>query len=272
MSLVQADGFLIVPANSEGIGAGEKTNIELLRDEHEIENTLVFIGSHDNILDVLANLLHRRRPICRLSSAHVGSMGGIMAIKRGEAHLAGTHLLDEETGEYNISFIKKYLADVPLQLINLAYRDQGLLVPKGNPKGITGFVDLTRQDVRFINRQRGAGTRLLTDMHLKQLDIDPDRVIGYEKEEYTHMNVASAIASNNADTGLAIRAAAVALDLDFIPLAQERYDIILPMEHSNDPKVRAFLQTIKENNDFCQTVENLGGYDLRDCGTVMYEQ
>jgi putative molybdopterin biosynthesis protein len=272
MSLVQADGFLIVPANSEGIGAGEKANIEMLRDEHEIENTLVFIGSHDNILDVLANLLHRRRPICRLSSAHVGSMGGIMAIKRGEAHLAGTHLLDEETGEYNISFIKKYLTGIPLQLINLAYRDQGLLVPKGNPKRITGFEDLTRQDVRFINRQRGAGTRLLTDMHLKQLAIDPDRVIGYEKEEYTHMNVASAIVSNNADTGLAIRAAAVALDLDFIPLAQERYDIILPKEHSDDSKVRAFLQTIMESKNFRQTVEGLGGYDLRDCGTVMYEQ
>jgi putative molybdopterin biosynthesis protein len=272
MSLVQADGFLIVPSNSEGIGAGEQVNIELLRDEHEIENTLVFIGSHDNILDVLANLLHRLRPICRLSSAHVGSMGGIMAIKRGEAHLAGTHLLDEQTGEYNVSFIKRYLAGVPLQLINLAYRDQGLLVPKGNPKGITGFKDLTRQDVRFINRQRGAGTRLLTDMHLKQLDIDVDRIIGYDKEEYTHMNVASAIASNNADTGLAIRAAAVALDLDFIPVAQERYDIILPMEHSDDPKVQAFLQTIKESNEFAKTVNNLGGYDLRDCGKIMYEQ
>ena len=272
MSLVQADGFLTVPANSEGLGAGEKVQIELLRDEHEIKNTLVFIGSHDNILDVLANMLHRLRPVCRLSSAHVGSMGGIMAIKRGEAHLAGTHLLDEKTGEYNISFIKKYLADVPLQLINLAYRDQGLLVPKGNPKGITGFEDLTRQDVRFINRQRGAGTRLLTDMHLKQLDIDPDRVIGYDKEEYTHMNVASAIASNNADSGLAIRAAAVALDLDFIPVAQERYDIILPMEHIDDPKVRAFLQTIRENDAFRQTVESLGGYDLRDCGKIMYEQ
>jgi putative molybdopterin biosynthesis protein len=272
MSLVQADGFLIVPSNSEGIGAGEQVNIELLRDEHEIENTLVFIGSHDNILDVLANLLHRLRPICRLSSAHVGSMGGIMAIKRGEAHLAGTHLLDEQTGEYNVSFIKRYLAGIPLQLINLAYRDQGLLVTKGNPKGITGFKDLTRRDVRFINRQRGAGTRLLTDMHMKQLDIDTDRVIGYDKEEYTHMNVASAVASNNADTGPAIRAAAIALGLDFVPLAQERYDIILPMEHSDDPKVRAFLQTIKKSNEFAKTVNNLGGYDLRDCGKIMYEQ
>jgi len=271
MSLVQADGFLTVPANSEGLGAGEKVQIELLRDEFEIENTLVFIGSHDNVLDVLANILHQLRPICRLSSAHVGSMGGIMAIKRGEAHLAGTHLLDEKTGEYNISFIKKFLSGIPLQLINLTYREQGLLVPRGNPLSIKDFGDLARNDVRFINRQRGAGTRLLTDMHLNRLGINPEQVAGYDREEYTHMNVASAIASNNADTGLAIRAAAVALDLDFIPVAQERYDLILPKTFLDDPKVIALLQTIKANN-FRQTVESLGGYDLRDCGKIMYEQ
>ena len=272
MSLVQADGFLRVPAHSEGIGPGEKVKIELLRDEHEIQNTLVFIGSHDNILDVLANLLHRQRPICRLSSAHVGSMGGIMAIKRSEAHLAGTHLLDEETGEYNIPYIKKFLPDIPLQLINLTYREQGLLVPRGNPLDIKGFQDLARREVRFINRQRGAGTRLLTDMHLGRLGINPEQVNGYEREEYTHMNVASAIASNNVDTGLAIRAAAVALDLDFIPVAQERYDIILPKAFLHDPKVIALLQTIRENEEFRRTVAGLGGYDLRDCGMVIYEQ
>jgi putative molybdopterin biosynthesis protein len=272
MSLVQADGFLRIPANSEGFGTGEKVQIELLRAEHEIENTLVFIGSHDNILDVLANLLHRLRPVCRLSSAHVGSLGGIMAVKRGEAHLAGTHLLDEETGEYNISFIRKYLPEMNLQLINLTYREQGLLVSKGNPHNIRGFADLARKEVRFINRQRGAGTRLLTDMHLKRLGINPEQVNGYEREEYTHMNVASAIASNNADTGLAIRAAAVALDLDFIPVAEERYDLILPRIFLHDPKVIALLQTIRENKEFRHTVANLGGYDLRDCGTIMYEQ
>ena len=272
MSLVQADGFLTVPANSEGLGAGEKVQIELLRDEYEIKNTLVFIGSHDNILDVLANLLHRLRPICRLSSAHVGSMGGIMAIKRGEAHLAGTHLLDEETGEYNVSFIKKFLSGIPLQLINLTYREQGLLVPRGNPLNIKGFEDLARKEIRFINRQRGAGTRLLTDMHLNKLGINPEQVNGYDREEYTHMNVASAIVSSNADTGLAIRAAAVALDLDFIPVAQERYDLILPKAHLEDPKVLSLLQTVKENSEFHRTAERLGGYDLRDCGKIMYEQ
>jgi putative molybdopterin biosynthesis protein len=272
MSLVQADGFLTVPANSEGLGAGETVQVELLREEHEIENTLVFIGSHDNILDVLANLLHRQRPHCRLSSAHVGSMGGIMAIKRGEAHLAGTHLLDEETGEYNISFIKKFLPDVSLQLINLTYREQGLLVPKGNPMAIKDFNDLAREDVRFINRQRGAGTRLLTDMHLNRLEIGPEKVNGYDREEYTHMNVASAVASGNADIGLAIRAAAVALDLDFIPVAEERYDLILPKVHLDDPKISTLLKTIHGNEEFRRTVENLGGYNLRDSGKVMYEQ
>ena len=272
MSLVQADGFIRVPANSEGLGAAEKVRVELLRDENEIENTLVFIGSHDNILDVLANLLHRQRPVCRLSSAHVGSMGGIMAIRRGEAHLAGTHLLDEETGEYNITFIKKYLSETSLQLINLTYREQGLLIPKGNPLGIKGFNDLVRKEVRFINRQRGAGTRLLTDMHLNRLSISPDQVNGYDREEYTHMNVASAIASNNADTGLAIRAAAVALGLDFIPVAEERYDLILPKIFLQDSKVLALLQVIKEDKEFRRIVEGLGGYNLRDCGRIMYEQ
>ena len=272
MSMVQADGFLTVAANSEGIGAGEKVRVKLLRDEYEIENTLVFIGSHDNILDILANLLHRQRPICRLSSAHVGSMGGILAIKRGEAHLAGTHLLDEETGTYNISFIKKFLPGIPLQLINLTYREQGLLVAKGNPLKIKGFEDLAREELRFINRQRGAGTRLLTDMHLNRLGINPEQVSGYDREEYTHMNVASAVASSNADTGLAIRAAAVALDLDFIPVAEERYDLILPKTFLDDPKVIALLQIIKENQEFHQIVNSLGGYDLRDCGKIMYEQ
>ena len=272
MSLVQADGFLVVPAKSEGFGAGEKVRIELLRDEHEIQNTLVFIGSHDNILDVLANLLHRLRPVCRLSSAHVGSMGGILAIKRGEAHLAGTHLLDEATGEYNISFIQKFLPDVPLQLINLTYREQGLLVPKGNPLNIKGFEDLSRSGVRFINRQRGAGTRLLTDMHLKRLGITSDQVNGYDREEYTHMNIASAIASRNADTGLGIRAAALALDLDFIPVAEERYDLILPKAFLDDPKVLSLLNLLRINKEFRSIVAGLGGYDLRDCGQVLYEQ
>lgn len=272
MSLVQADGILVVPAGSEGIGAGESVRIELLRGIDEIENTIVAIGSHDNALDALANFLHKMRPPFRLSSAHVGSMGGILAIKRGEAHMAGTHLLDEETGEYNIAFIKRFLPDMPLLLVNLVYRTQGLLVPKGNPKGIRGFEDLARADVGFINRQRGAGTRLLTDMYLKKLGIAPENVRGYDREEYTHMTVASAVASGSADCGLAILAAARALDLDFIPVAGERYDLIIPKAFADDSKILALLSVIRANGEFRETVERMGGYDMRDCGRVMYEQ
>ncbi len=272
MSLVQADGILTVPAGSEGIGAGEKVDVRLLRGEDEINNTLVFIGSHDNLLDLLADLLHQQRPMVRLSSAHVGSMGGIMAIKRGEAHLAGTHLLDEKSGEYNVPFIRKYLGGIPLILVNLAFREQGLLVPRGNPKNIRGFPDLARDGIRFINRQRGAGTRLLTDMHLNRLGISPDRVAGYGREEYTHMNVASAISTGSADTGLAIRAAARALDLDFIPVAEERYDLIVPKAFVDEAKVRALLDILRAPAVLRRAVDRLGGYDLKNCGDVVYEQ
>lgn len=272
MSLVRADGLLTIPAGSEGIGAGERVEVELIRELHDIQNTLVFIGSHDNILDVLANLLHQKRPVCFLSSAHVGSMGGIMAIKRGEAHLAGTHLLDEASGEYNVPFLKQYLPGLPLSLVNLAYRDQGFLVPRGNPKAITGFADLRRPEISFINRQRGAGTRILTDLHLKKNGIDPAAVTGYDRQEYTHMNVASAVASGSADTGLGIRAAAVALGLDFIPVAKERYDLIVPRSLAGDPKITQLLDLIRDNHEFRQTVAGLGGYDLQDSGQVMYEQ
>ena len=272
MSLVRADGILTVSAGSEGIGAGEQVEVELLRKPEDILNTLVFIGSHDNILDVLANILHTAKPSIFLSSAHVGSLGGIMAIKRGDAHVAGTHLLDDETGEYNIPFIKKYLADVPLQLVNLVYREQGLLVPKGNPKNISGISDLARNDITFINRQRGAGTRILTDLQLKKAQISPESVQGYDREEYTHMNVASAVASGLVDTGMAIRAAAQALSLDFVPVTKERYDLIVPKHLENAPQVKHLFNVIHHDQDFRRIVQGLGGYDLQDCGKVFYEQ
>jgi len=272
MSLVRADGLLTIPTGNEGIGAGEKVRIELLRDKAEVDATLVFIGSHDNIIDLMANQLHTQRPLVRISSAHVGSMGGIMAIRRGEAHIAGTHLLDEITGEYNISFIKRFLADIPLQLINLCYREQGLLVPQGNPKNIKGLLDVAEHGYTFINRQAGAGTRLLTDKTLSDLKIDRARIQGYQREEYTHMSVAAAIASGSVDTGMGIRAAAVALDLDFVPVAEERYDLIVPGRFLDDAKVASVLTLIRTNTEFHKKIVALGGYELRDCGKVMYEQ
>ncbi len=272
MSLVRADGLLNVPSGKEGIGAGEKVQIELLRPQTEVDSTLVCIGSHDNILDLLANHLHKQRPIVRISSAHVGSMGGIMAIKRGEAHLAGSHLLDEETGEYNISFILRFLKNIPLQLINLCYREQGLIVAKGNPKNVKGFRDIAREKHIFINRQNGAGTRLLTDKVLQDEGIDSSEIVGYDHEEYTHMSVAAAVANGSVDAGLGIRAAANALMLDFVPVAEERYDLIVPRQHLADSKIASVLELIRTNNTFHDAIIALGGYNLRDCGKVMYEQ
>ena len=271
MSLVRADGFVRIPAMSEGIGSGTEVDVELIRSRSDIENTVVCIGSHDNALDLLANILKKKYPSLSLSSAHVGSMGGLMALKRGEAHFAGTHLLSEETGEYNVPFIKRLLSDKKIVLINLVYREQGLLVLKGNPKNIKGFKDLTRDDVIFVNRQAGAGTRLLTDKCLKELSINPKDVKGYEREEYTHMGVASAVITGIADTGLAILASAKALGLDFIPVAKERYDLAIPREFLETERLQNLLKIIREDKEFRETVEELGGYDVSDMGKVMYE-
>ncbi|MBI5026163.1 MAG: molybdopterin biosynthesis protein [Nitrospirae bacterium] len=271
MSLVRADGFVRIPAMSEGIGAGTEVDVELIRPKNAIINTIVCIGSHDNTIDLLANFLKKRYPKYSLSSANVGSMGGLMAVKRGEAHLAGTHLLDEETGKYNVPFIKSLLPEKGVILVNLVYREQGLVVLKGNPKNIRGFEDLTGDDVTFINRQSGSGTRLLTDKHLKELGISPGKIKGYEKEEYTHIGVASAVQSGVADTGLAILASAKALGLDFIPVAKERYDLCIAKEFYDTPMLQSLLEIIRNDEEFRNLVVSLGGYDITDMGRVLYE-
>jgi putative molybdopterin biosynthesis protein len=271
MSLVRADGIIRIPARSEGIAAGHAVTVELIRASRDIENTLVCIGSHDNALDVLGNHLRKKRPEYSLSSAHVGSMGGLLALKRGEAHLAGTHLLDEETGEYNVSYIKKILPDTKVVLVNLVYRTQGFVVPKGNPKGIKGFEDLRRKDVVFVNRQAGAGTRLLTDLQLNKLRIDPAVVNGYYHEEFTHMAVAAAVLSGAADTGLAVLSAAQALDLDFVPVAQERYDLAIPREFYDMPMMQALLGIIRGDREFRERIVSMGGYGVADMGRVIAE-
>lgn len=270
MSVVRADGFVRVPADSEGVAAGGTVQVELLRSRDSIRNTVVCIGSHDNSLDLLANCLRHRYPEMSLSSAHVGSMGGLMALKRGEAHIAGTHLLDEESGEYNAPYLKRFLPDCPVVLINLAYRQQGFVVKKGNPKGIRTFHDLVRDDVVFVNRQAGSGTRLLLDKHLRDLAIDPDRIAGYDRDEYTHLAVASAVLTGLADTGLAVLSSARALDLDFIPVAEERYDLAIPEAYFGQPIVQRLLSVIRDDAAFRETVLAMGGYDLRDMGTIMF--
>ncbi|NOZ25411.1 MAG: molybdopterin biosynthesis protein [Nitrospirae bacterium] len=270
MTLQRADGIVRIPAMNEGIAQNTEVDVTLLRSRDEIENTVVCIGSHDNTLDILANLLKKRSHSYSLSSAHVGSMGGIMAIKKMEAHVAGTHLLDEPTGEYNVPFIKRLLGDVPLLLVNLVYRQQGLIVRSGNPKGIRGIEDLTRKGVVFINRQRGSGTRLLTDKCLRDAGMDPGKIEGYDREEYTHMGVASAVATGVADAGMGILSAAAALGQEFIPVAKERYDLIIRGEYVETPKIQSLLGILKSDEEFRDLVAGLGGYDLSDMGRVIY--
>ena len=270
MSLVRADGFVRVPAMSEGLAAGSEVEVTLIKPVDSLRNTIVCIGSHDNVLDLLANFLKRRYPKYSLSSAHVGSMGGLVALKRGEAHIAGTHLLDERTGEYNVPFLKRLLPGEKITLINLAYRQQGLFVLKGNPKKIKGFKDLLRNDITFINRQTGSGTRLLTDKYLKDLGIDPEQIKGYNSEEYTHMTVASAVLNGMADTGLGILAASRALGLDFIPVVKERYDIAIPDGFIKLEMIQKMIDIIRNDVEFRNAVTELGGYDLSESGKIVY--
>lgn len=271
MSLVRADGILQIPASSEGFTAGTEVNISLLRNKDEIKNTIVCIGSHDNVLDLLANAIKKTSPTFSLSSAHVGSMGGLLSLKRQEAHMAGTHLLDEQTGQYNIPFIKKLFPEHKITLINLVYRQQGLVVKKGNPKKIKGFEDLLRDDVIFVNRQSGSGTRLLLDKHLRDIGINPSMIKGYDREEYTHMAVASSVLSGLADAGLAIYSSAIALGLDFIAVANERYDLAIPSTFMNTEMIQLVLKIIREDKEFIEAVKRLGGYDVSDMGKVMFD-
>ncbi len=271
MSLVRADGFVRIPAMSEGYGAGTEVPVEMMRDKDEIENTIVCIGSHDNALDLLSNRLKRAHPKFSLSSAHVGSLGGIMALRKGEAHIAGTHLLDEATGEYNVSYLQRLLPEKKMLLINLVYREQGFMVIKGNPRQIRDFGDLLRGDICFINRQGGSGTRLLTDKHIKEKGISARLIKGYDREEFTHMGVASAVLTGIADTGMGILAAANALGLDFIPVAKERYDLAIPKDFAQMEQITALLAIIRNDNEFRASVERLGGYDVSDMGRVVYE-
>ena len=267
-SLVRADGLLTVPRLSEGVEAGSKVEVELLRPVEEIERKIVATGSHDLTLDLLASLLRRNDPGLTLGSSNVGSLGGLMALRRGEAHLAGSHLLDEETGEYNVPFVRRYLEGREIVIVRLVGRTQGLMVPSGNPLGIASLEDLFRDGVSFVNRQRGSGTRVLLDYKLKRLGPEPHRIAGYEREEYTHLGVAAAVAAGRADTGLGILSAARAMGLDFVPLLNEQYDLIIPADFYDGDLLAPLLGLIRSDEFKCE-VEALGGYDTSRTGEVV---
>ena len=267
-SLVRADGLVVIPSGVQGVEAGESVRVRLLRSPAEIKETIFCIGSHDVILDLLAQFLSEKGR--RLVSANVGSQGGLVALRRGEAHLAGSHLLDPETGQYNLRYIREYLPGVPVRVMGFVEREQGLIVRRGNPRGVKSLQDLAGGRVTFINRQRGAGTRVLLDYQMNLMGMDAAQVKGYADEEYTHLGVAAAVASGRADCGLGIPAAAQALDLDFIPLFQERYDLVIPRVFAESDLLTPLFDLL-QSSAFQSAVRALPGYETGAMGTLIEE-
>ena len=270
MSLVRADGIVTIPRFSEGLDAGQNVEVELLRSPESLEGTIVVTGSHDPVLDLLASELRRRSPHLTLASSNVGSLGGLLALQRGEAHLAGSHLLDESSGTYNLPFIRRYVPGQTLMVVNLVRRIQGFMVPLGNPNGITTLADLARPGITFVNRQRGSGTRVLLDYLLREEGIDAAQIAGYEREEFTHLAVAAAVAGGRADVGLGVLSAARALHTDFIPLRDEQYDLVIPQAYYDSDLLRPLLDLIR-SADCKRQVASLGGYDVTSMGEIIAE-
>lgn len=267
-TLTRANGIFRIAAASEGEIHGREVEIELLVPRPQAERTLLCTGSHDLCLDVLGDFLNKQDPAYPLASTHVGSLGGIMALKQGMCHLAGSHLLDPTDGSYNTSYIRKHLTGRDIRIVTLVYREQGFIVAKGNPKKITTVHDLFGKDIRFINRQAGSGTRVLLDYELSRHNLDSDAINGYQQDEYTHMAVAVAVLSGKADAGLGIKSAARALGLDFVPLVEERYDLLIPGKLIETPMIEAVLATIN-TTEFQRTVEGMGGYSTRETGHLV---
>jgi len=264
-SLVRADGLLVVPAGLEGHHPGEEVDVELLRGLDEISGTIVAIGSHDLVLDLAASALRADDPRVTLASSNVGSLGGLVALRDGLCHIAGSHLLDPATGEYTLPYLDRILAGQDVSVVRLVHRDQGLMVAAGNPLGLKGIDDLTRPGVRYVNRQRGAGTRVLLDHELRMRGISPDAIDGYPREEPTHLAVAAAVAAGRADAGLGITAAARAFGLDFLPVTREPYDLVVGARDADSPRL-APLWALLESGRFRAAVQDLGGYGTEEMG------
>jgi putative molybdopterin biosynthesis protein len=267
-TLTRAQAVLRIPENLEGREAGEVVEVDLLGAPSDVERVLMHVGSHDNTLDRIADRLMGLETPLVLVSAHVGSMGGLAALAQGTALFAGCHLFDPATGDFNFPFLERHLPGVDVTVINLAIRHQGLIVAPSNPKSIRGVADLARADVRFVNRQRGAGTRILLDHHLALAHIDPSAVRGYGDEEVTHMGVAVNVKTGAADCGLGILSAAAALELGFVPMARERYDLIIPAAALADARVAALLGIVR-SPDFQAEIRAMGGYETTLTGRVM---
>ena len=268
LSIAKSDGVISIPASSEGLEEGAKVRVFLNRQRSEVTNTLLISGSHDIALDILASELTSLQNGIRLISSSVGSVGGLLSLSKGFAHMAGTHLLDEDTGEYNVSAIKRHITNEKVHIYDFVGRTQGIMVQKGNPKGIKEVKDLLGNGTKFLNRQRGSGTRVLFDFLLKQSGIDSENIIGYDNEEYTHWNVAAAVSSGFVDAGMGIMAAALASDLEFIPLENERYQIAVPSKFIGSMEnVDILLESLLSEN-LREQIDALGGYDVSLMGNV----
>lgn len=260
MNLVNSDGVIVVPRNSEGYAAGSLVDVKINKSWNEIVNRVVIIGSHDLVIDLIGDTL----PIV---SAHVGSMGGIMSLIKNECHIAPIHLLDEETGEYNIPYIKKYFPGKKMALITGVGRTQGLIIAKSNPKKIKGIADVERKDISYANRQRGAGTRLLFDYELKKLGIGSEKVHGYEKEFNTHLAVGVAVENGIADVGMGIKSVAMNMGLDFIPIANESYAFLTTADRLEDERIKNFIEVLKSDT-LIERIKSLGDYTVENIGEV----
>ncbi len=265
MSMVRADGFCVIPQEKEGYEVGETVSVSLFGPVEDIDHTIVCIGSHDILLDVISDLMKGEPLGVRLSSTHIGSLGGLMALQRGETHIAPTHLLNEETGIYNESYIRTLFPGTEMVLVKGVRRIQGLMVAPGNPLGIQGIEDLKR--VRFVNRQRGAGTRVLLDYSLKQAGISPEEVAGYDTEATTHMAVAAQVSSGECDAGMGVYSAAKAMGLDFIPVGEEEYDFAMRPETLELPEIKCFLRLL-QSEAFKEKLNEFGGYSLEGIGEI----
>lgn len=264
-SLVRADGLLVVPAGLEGHHAGADVDVQLLRGLADIDRTIVAIGSHDLVLDLVSSALRGIDPGATLASSNVGSLGGLVALRDGLCHIAGSHLLDPATGEYTLPYLPRVLGRADLAVIRLVHREQGLIVAAGNPLEITGIADLSRPGLRYVNRQRGAGTRVLLDHELRRHGMEPGDVTGYEREEHTHLAVAAAVAAGRADAGLGIRSATRTFGLDFVPVAQEPYDLVLTKQTYDSPLL-APLWALLADDTFRASITALGGYSTAETG------
>ena len=267
-SFLKADGILEIPQDTEGYEAGQRVSVRLLTEPERLRNTLVVTGSHDPLIDELADLLHQARPDCFLSSSHVGSMGGVMAVRRGEAHAAGIHLLDPATGEYNKATLRKFFPRGGVKLLRCVGRQQGLMLQRGNPLGLQSFADLAREGLRYVNRQKGSGTRVLADWLCAQNGLDSARIYGYEREELTHNAVAVQIAGGSADAGMGIYSAARLYGLDFLPVCEEEYDLLIPDFAWDTPLVRLLIETL-QSQAFRQRILAMGGYTLDRPGELI---